>query len=169
MELLEYGKIVKRHGLSGEIKIFPYSSSFENIDRIDCFFIKVAQNRIPEKYFVESKRIHKNSIIVKLRNVNSPEMADDLVGKQVLVDTSTLVEPEDDEYYWYQLKGLEVKTNKGLSVGKVEDLIESGAHDILIIKNGKKEHLVPLTDMFVENIDLEHSQIIINPINGLLD
>jgi len=169
MELLEYGKIVKRHGLLGEIKIFPYSSSFDNIENINCFFIKDEENKAPEKYFVENKRIHKNSIIIKLRDVDTPEMADNLVGKPVMVDVSALIEPDEDEYYWYQLKGIEVKTKEGQSVGTVEDLIQSGAHDILIIKNDKREYLIPLTDKFVEDIDLENGQIIINPLNGLLD
>ena len=169
MELLEYGKIVKIHGLSGEIKIFPYSSSFDNLDNIEHFYIKMGRSRIPEKYFVERKRIQKNSLIVKLENIDNHEMANSLVGKPVMVDISNLVEPGEDEYYWYQLKGIEVKTHDGKSVGIVENLMQSGAHDILIIKNGKKEYLIPLTDMFVEKVDLENNLILINPENGLID
>lgn len=169
MELIEYGKIIKIHGIKGEIRVFPYSSDFHNFDYLARLFIGNFNCKETKEFTVESKRIHKRSIIVKLKDIDTPEMAGQLVGRPVFLDKDSLSTTDEDEYYWFDLIGLSVVTTEGVKAGTVEHLMETPAHDILIVKSGDNEYLVPVNDRFIKKIDIENSEIIIYPVEGLIE
>ena len=64
---------------------------------------------------------------------------------------------------------LETFTDDGQYIGIVDSLIDRSLQSILVVKNEGKEHLIPLTEPIVKEIDLKQSKIIISPIKGLLD
>jgi len=67
------------------------------------------------------------------------------------------------EYYWKDLINLTVVNLEGITLGRVERLMETGSNDVLIIKNNKKEYLIPyLPKRFVKNIDLKTKQILVD-------
>lgn len=167
MELIEYGKIVGTHGIEGELRVFPYSSGFHNFSKITRIYIKDAQSGQSRKFIVESKRIHKKSILLKLSGIDNPETADSFKGVPVYIDKSALSATDEDEYYWFELIGLSVITTEGTVVGTVENLMETPAHDILIVTKDKSECLVPVNDRFIHKIDINKSQITVYPIEGL--
>jgi len=83
------------------------------------------------------------------------EQAVTLVGTQIFVRRDQLPAPGEDEYYWSDLEGLEVKTTTGEMMGRVDKLIETGANDVLVIR-GNREHLVPfIQGQYVTRVDLE--------------
>lgn len=168
MELLRYGKIVKIHGLGGEVVIHPYSSNLDNFDVLTEIYLGDEGSTGLRKLSVEQKRIHNKRIIAKLSEVNTPEDAEKITGQEISVDKSRLSGTDEDEYYWYQLTGLKVITDRGEHIGIVKDLMDSAAHDILVVRNGEKEVLIPMIDKFVKVIDLENSLIIITPIEGMI-
>lgn len=87
------------------------------------------------------------------------EQAASLVGTQIFVRRDQLPATTDDEYYWVDLEGLEVKTTKGELLGRVEKLMETGANDVLVIR-GNREHLVPfIQGQYVTRVDLEEGMI----------
>ncbi len=169
MELIEYGKVIRTHGIKGEIRIFPYSSGFHNFEYLDRMFFGGVDGEEPVEFTVENKRIHKRSLIIKLEGIDTPEMAENLVGRPVYLDKNYLSETDEDEYYWFDLIGLDVITPKGETVGIVVNIMETSAHDILIVKSGEDEYLVPVNDKFIKKIDIENSEITINPVEGLID
>lgn len=169
MELIEYGKIVTTHGVNGELRIFPFSSSFHNFDIIYRLFIENDTGTQPREFAVEKKRIHKRSILIKLRGIDTPEIAGGFVGRSVFLNREDLVQTDEDEYYWFELLGLDVVTSDGRFIGTVEHLMETPASDILIVTSGKDEFLVPVNDKFILNIDIEKSEITINPVDGLTE
>ncbi len=92
-----------------------------------------------------------------------------LVGNNVYIEASDLRVLDDDEFYWFDLIGLETFTDDGQYIGVVDSLIDRSLQSLLVVKNNSKEYLIPLTEPIVKDIDLEQSKIIISPINGLLD
>ncbi len=87
------------------------------------------------------------------------EQAVTLVGTQIFVRRDQLPATGEDEYYWSDLEGLEVKTTKGELLGRVEKLMETGANDVLVIR-GNREHLVPfIQGQYVTRVDLEDGVI----------
>ncbi len=169
MGLLPFGRVVKTHGLSGEVKILPFSREFENLSRIKRLFIQIKQDEEPREFNIVQRNLQKGSGILELEGVNSVGAAESLRGCLVLVETSDLSETDEDEYYWFQLIGLNVYTTDGGYVGKVDNLIDREPQSLLIVKDKEREYLIPMIDTIIKQINLENSQIVISPIEGLLD
>lgn len=169
MGLILYGKITKRHGLSGDLKVLPFSkdlSSFKNLKKV---YIELNPDEDPVEYSILNKRFHKNFAIVRFKDVNTVKDSDALVNCNLLIDETQLEELNENEFYWFQLIGLEVFTDKNVYVGKVTDLINNGAQEILIVNNGKDEVLIPFVEKFIVETNILNSRIIINPVDGLLE
>ena len=167
MEFIAYGKVLKPHGLSGEVKVLPYSGDTDSFKNFSSLYIS-KENENPPKLSISRSRKHKNTVIVKLESIDSIDDAEPLKGLTVFIDKSELPEKDDDEYYWFELIGLEVLDTDNNSIGKVKEIIDNTAQPILVIQSNSEEYLVPLVDKFVEVIDLENSKIIVNPVEGLI-
>jgi len=169
MGLIPFGKVLNVHGLSGGIKIVPFSNEFYNFFSIKRLFIHLVQDELPREFKISKRRFHKNCALVELQGIKSRTDAERLKGCTVMVDSSDLLETENDEYYWFQLIGLRVCTINGEYVGRVENLMDRVQQSLIIVKKGEKEFLIPLVDSIVKEINLEDSLIVISPITGLLD
>lgn len=167
MNLIAYGKILKPHGLKGEVKVLPYSGESENFKYFKSIYLSLDSNG-PKEYSITGKKFQKNLIIVKIKEIDSVEDAESIRGKELFIDKEQLPSTEEDEYYWFELIGLNVYSqDKGL-LGKVDSIIDNAAQPILVIKSNSEEYMVPLIDNFVKKIDLDNSRILIEPIEGLI-
>ncbi len=169
MGLILYGKITKKHGLSGELKVLPFSKNLSTFKNLNKIYIELDPDKKPVEYKIAKKRFHKNFAIVRFEGVNTPEESDKIVNKQLLIDESQLSELDENEFFWFDLIGLEVYTNRNEYIGKVSDLLDNGAQEILIVRDDKREVLIPFVEKFIMETNMEESKIIINPIEGLLE
>lgn len=151
--------------------MFAFGGHPENLSEVKKIYIAVPDQAEPLSFDLSRIRIQKNTAILKLSGVDTPEAADGLRGLHMLVEKSDLRPPEEDEYYWSDLIGLQVRTSLGENIGEVKDLINSGGHDILVIKNAvrDREFLVPFVKRFVTAVDLDGSMITVEPLEGLFD
>jgi len=169
MGLISFGKISKVHGLSGELRIVPFSRQLDNISTLERIFIIKTPESSPVELTITKSRVHKNTAVLKIQGIDSIEDAEKLVGNVIHVEMSDLQELEEDEYYWFDLIGLKAYTEEGQYIGQVKDLIDRSIQSLLVVKNEDKEYLIPLTEPIIKEVDLKQSKIIITPINGLLD
>ncbi len=167
MDLITYGKILKPHGLKGEVKVLPYSGQSENFSQIQHLYINSNKDEFGQ-HEVLAKKFHKNLIIVRIQDIDSIEDAELLRGKEVHVDKEELPSKQEDEYYWFELVNLNVYSRNGSFIGKVDSIIDNTAQPVLIIKNSSSEYMVPLIDIFVKEIDLNYSKIVIKSIDDLI-
>lgn len=168
MGLIKYGKISKAHGISGEVKLTPFSRELHSLNSLKAIFIEMAPDRSPVEYRVIKCRLHKGSAIIKIEGVDSVDDTDKLTGKNVYIDNSQLPPLEEGEFYWFQLIGLDIYTDDGRYLGEVRGLIDRAFQSVLVVKEGDNELLIPLTEPFVKEINLRESKIIISNLNGLL-
>jgi len=169
MGLISYGKITKAHGLSGGIRLIPFSRRFESLEGLDSIFIDTVRGKEPERFIMKEFSIDKGSALIKLEGVDTIDKAEELVGREAYIDRSGLPELEDDEFYWFDLIGLETYTDDGKYVGRVENLMDRTHQSVLVVINDGKEMLIPLSEPIIKEIKLKESKIIISPIDGLLD
>ena len=169
--LVLYGKITKRHGLYGEVKMLAFGGRPETLSGVKKVYIEVSDRKEPRRFILSRIRVQKNTAILKLKGVDTPEAADGLKNLHVLVAKNDLQPPGEDEYYWSDLIGLRVRTSRGENVGEVKDLIDSGGHDILVIESAgrKRKFLVPFVKRFVTAVDIDGSMITVEPVEGLLE
>ena len=168
MGLINYGKITRPHGLKGEVILIPFSRRPDSLPGINYIYIDREDSEEPEMLTVSGCRLHKGTAIIKLEGVDSIDDAEELRGAEVLVDTDDLGGLEEDEYYWFELIGLDVYAEDGSFIGKVEDLIDRAHQSVLVVRDGEAEALIPLAEPIIKEIDLENSKIVITPVEGLL-
>ncbi|HWP92405.1 MAG TPA: ribosome maturation factor RimM [Thermodesulfobacteriota bacterium] len=160
---------MKVHRFRGGIKILPFSRELYNLYGLERVFIQKKQGEEPDEYKILGKVFEKDSAVVELYGVTTLDLAQEFTGCLVMVDTSDLLEPEENEYYWFQLIGLEAYTTEGVYIGRVKTLMDRTWQSLLVVEDKKKEFLVPMVDSIIKEISLKDSRITILPIKGLID
>lgn len=161
------GKVGKPHGLSGEVRLHLYSEQPENVRSYKRLVLITTAGEISPSLRIVSSRVQGKAAIVGFESVNDRSSADNLKGRGVLLEIEELPETNEGEYYYYQFQGLPVKTVEGLLLGRVESVFSNGAQDILVIRQGTQEYLIPLVDSVV--VRHTDDEIIVNPPPGLLE
>ncbi|MEM1114568.1 MAG: ribosome maturation factor RimM [Pseudomonadota bacterium] len=163
------GKITGCYGIKGWVKIHPYTEAMENFLSFDSWQLK-RQGRLEPVRFDAGKR-HGRGLVAHIEGVDDRTEAEGYRGLEVLVPRAELPSLEAGDYYWHQLKGLEVWCTEGSSralLGEVDYLIETGANDVLVIRPtagslDDRERLVPyVPGDVVTAVDLAASKIEIN-------
>ncbi len=103
-------------------------------------------------YTVEAIQDHSKTLVAKLVGIDDRDTAYALRGQEISVARSDLPPPEENEFYWSDLIGLTAVNREGVELGKVDSLMETGAHDVLVVK-GTREHLIPFVAHFVGKVD----------------
>jgi 16S rRNA processing protein RimM len=166
--LLPVGEVLRPHGLRGLIRILVYADSDAIFEKAGKVYLKREDGECLEFTFHSLQPI-KSNCILKLEELTSLNEAEKYRGAEILVRKDTLPPRGDDEYFWFELLGLDVFSENGESLGPVVDIISTGGHDTYVVKGEKGEVLIPGTHETVKKIDLERRKMTISPIEGLLD
>lgn len=118
---------------------------------------------------VRSVRRNKQFFLVGLENCDSMDAAQALVGSELCVDEDDLPPTGPSEVYVYQLVGMTAVTTAGERIGTVEDVLETPANDICVVRGAGREQLVPLVPEFVVEVDHVNRRLVVAPIPGLLE
>ncbi len=102
---------------------------------------------------------HGKTVILRLDGYDDRDQAAALIGAEIGTDRSELPEPEDGQYYWSDLTGLRVVHRDGTELGTIKEMLETGAHDVMVV-TGKQERLIPFVkDEVVISVDLSEKQV----------
>ena len=163
------GRIRKPHGVRGEMKVSVLSDLPERFLWLEQVYLsRRADDPNPHVAGIESVRFHQQDALIKFAGYDGREAAGVLRQHYVFVPIEEAIPLEDGEYYTYQLMGLSVYTVSGQELGKVTDLIETGANDVFVVNGKSGELLIPDTAEVVKQIDFDAKRIMISPIDGLL-
>ena len=163
---LEIGQIVNVKGLKGEVKVNSFSEDSRRFEKIKTVFVKVKGEM--KEYEIESVGYNKIQVILKLKGIDTVEEAEKLRNSFILIDRDILGELPEGKYYIADLIGLEVYTEQGEYLGKVDDIYNTGANDIYVVKNDLGiQKLLPGIKEVIKEINLDQGKIIVNLIEGL--
>lgn len=147
------GKLAGVYGIKGWLKVISYTEPLENILNYKPLFIQ-QNNQWREVKLMQGKR-HGKGLIVQLAGFETPESARILVGTEIAISRQQLPALAKGEYYWTDLEGLTVINQTNITLGKVTQVMATGANDVLVVQ-GEKRHLIPfLTAQTVVSVDLE--------------
>ena len=164
-QYLEAGKIVTTHGIRGEVKIMPYTDVPELLCEFDRLFIGKEHREV----IIERSRVFKNTVIAKIEGINTPEEAEKLRNKILYMHRDDL-ELDEDTYFIQDLIGMEVRdADSGQVYGRLDDVMQTGANDVYVIKGDDREYLVPAIADVIVSTDLENDIMTIRPLDGLFD
>lgn len=156
--LAPVGRIVKTHGIKGEVKLLPYLESPEHYKNFEVVFLKFKGGE-NAKFFVQGLRFHKGHIILKLKGCDSIEDAQKLVGLEVEIPILQLPQLPEGEFYWHNIQGLTVCNENGIILGKVEEILPTGSNDVLVVRKEDQELLLPAIKEVVLKVDLQEGKM----------
>jgi 16S rRNA processing protein RimM len=167
-ELVEIGQITRPHGVRGELRVAPFTLDPESFCQFDRIIIQHEEQ--DERVFeVRQARPHKTSVLLQLEDVRDRDRAESLAGARIMVKREWLPQTEADEFYWTDLIGSPVFTGEGNELGRVINLLRTGAHDILVVDDHGREILIPFQDEFIDEVDIASKRISVTLPDGLLD
>jgi len=166
--LLLAGEIVRPHGLDGRLKIRSYAQSEKSFLQSGVIFLKPRSGGT-RAFTVSSVKPHKNNVLLTLKGLDSLEEAEEYRGAAVFIRRDSLVQEETDEYFWFDLIGLEVYLDTGKYIGTIHHILPTGSNDVYVVREGETEVLVPAIHEVVKEIDLDARKMIITEMEGLLD
>ena len=166
-EFLEIGQIVNTFGIKGMVKIKPFTDDINRFDDLEKIYIEKNNNK--KEYEIEEVKYHKGMVLMKLKGVNTPEEAELLRNYYLKVKREDEPELEEGTYYIVDLIGLDVYSDDGKLLGKLDDIFNTGSNDIYVVKDELgKQILLPAISDFVKDINLEEKKIIVHILNGLI-
>lgn len=168
-ELIAVARIARTRGLRGELVadlLTDYPERFENLAEL----IAVRADGRREVLILESYWFQGDRIIFKFADRDSIEQAQHLVGCELAVPEDESVALSDDEFFHWQLEGCVVESINGRELGRVREVIETGAVPVLVVADeGAREHLIPLAEEICVEINIDQKLIRVDPPEGLLE
>jgi 16S rRNA processing protein RimM len=155
------GKIVGVFGVEGWVKIESYADPRPRIFKYRPWFVTAAAGE--KEFDGVDGRTQGKGMIAKLPGIADRDAAAGLLGAEIRVLRSALPKPKRGEYYWIDLEGLVVSNTEGVALGRVSHLFATGANDVLVVRDGERERLIPyVTGQFVREVDLESGRIVVD-------
>lgn len=163
---LEVGKIVNTHGIRGEVKLDLWCDSADYLKQFSKLYLDDNGN---SALSLVSARPQKNFAILKFEEITSIDEAEKYRNKILYADREDAVIDDDAEYIQDIIGCRVIDCESEKCYGKVTDVLNYGASDILEIKGENKKSYIPYVDEFAVETDVENGVIFVKPIKGLFD
>ena len=165
--LVPIAKILTTHGIKGELKVSPLIFSSDVLFQIKKFYLSKDKTQV-----LEVENIRKgpgfNILLIKFKNTEFEE-AQALINQTLYAELEDLPELEEDEFYYYQILGFEVRDKNGKVWGKVKEIMPMGEYNLILVKGKKGEFYIPLVEEYIEEMDFTSGVIITKEIEALVE
>ncbi len=152
------GKIIGTHGVKGTVKVRSDAESL-SVFKPSSLIIVRSTKGLEKAYPIRWIKPHKRVILLSLKGINNLNLAEELIGSELIIKQSKLPELENGTYYWFDIIGLAVFTSDEKYLGIVESIIPTGSNDVYVVKdlnkNQDNEILIPALESVVLDIDLK--------------
>ena len=169
-DAIEVGRIADAWGIKGWFKVLPYSASPEALFSSKLWYLLPAEKGSKTftgvlKLSVREAKEHSDTVVATAQDVDDRSTAEALRGARIFVARSGFPTAGKDEYYWVDLIGLDVINREGIPLGRVKELLSTGAQTVLVMdyeQDGKpQERMIPLVAAYVDDVDLAARRIAI--------
>lgn len=161
-KIIAIAKIGAPKGLKGFLALHSFSEQGQSLNSRSEFYIQLAGKKHDwqkiDSFLLQGKSSAKQQI--QLNQISDRDQARQFTNALLGVVREVLPEiTTDNEYYWADLEGCEVVNIQGESFGVVDHLLETGANDVLVVKNNKQEILIPFINAYVPEVDIANKVI----------
>ena len=151
------GRVTAPFGVKGWVKIYALTAQPGNLCDYPVWWL--GRDGDWREMQVTAAKVHGNTLVAQFAGVADREAAIALKGLEVAVPREQLPGAAEDEFYWADLIGLAVVNGEGVGLGTVQSLIETGANDVLVVRDGEVERLLPFVDAVVRKVDVPAGRI----------
>lgn len=159
-DLIEVARITGSYGVRGWIKMAPEGSAQDSVlTSIQRWWLRDEGGRLLAVKALAA-RAHSGSLIAQLDGFTSRESALALRGRRVCVSRAEFPVLPEGQYYWADLIGCDALAADGALLGRIEGVVDHGAHPILLVAPVGKaatienQILIPFVDRYLLNVDL---------------
>jgi 16S rRNA processing protein RimM len=167
-DLVRIGYVSGLHGLRGAVRLKldnPDSALLLSVRRVTLS----RQGLSTEFQVTMARPAGQGTFKVSLDGITSVALARALRGAIVMVPVVLLPPTAPREFYYYEALGCDVVTTTGLPVGVIAEVFSNGANDVWVVRSSANEHLVPVIDDIVKEVDFSARRVVIQAVPGLLD
>lgn len=157
---VKIGKIKDAHSLKGEVYVLVFSGEVAWANQMLDHPVQVGDQLMQ----VEKYRLHKQGIIIKFKNFENRNQAEEIKGQMFYVPDVFLTSVKGESIYLNEVLGFEVN-----NVGVIKGFSSNGAQDLVVVDTGKGEHEIPFIKEFIEKIDFEQKIVFMNIPEGLIE
>lgn len=161
-ELIDVGQILGPHGVDGAVKIKSFTDVPTRFSPGNVLFIHNKSHEI-----IDSFPLRKDQLVLILSGLQSSRQVQDLTGEWVRSSSRFSPALDQNEFFHYQLIGLDVYTENGDELGSIKEIIQTGSNDVYLVDRGGQELLLPAICQVIREINLEDGKMIVNLIEGL--
>jgi 16S rRNA processing protein RimM len=165
MDLLEVGEIVNTRGLQGCMKVRSCLETAGIFNKIQSLYVEDASG---DKKPFSIRKIDRSGIMffVQMEKISDVETARGFIGRKVFLPKAMLETLPDGEYYCHDVIGVDVYTEEGEHIGKIESIFPTGSNDVYVCK-GKREILIPAIAAVIKEINVQKKIMIVKLMEGL--
>ena len=157
------GRIKGAWGIHGDVKIDLLSDVPDRFEPGNIVHVKNKSTR------VQRSRPIRGGMVVKLDIVNDRNQAALLRGQEITVKPEQVSPPPQGSYYHFQVLGLDVLSQEGENLGRVREIIETGANDVYVVHlEGRRDVLIPALEDVILDVDLERGSMTVRLPDGLI-
>jgi 16S rRNA processing protein RimM len=153
------GRVSAPFGVQGWIKLRTFTEAADGLAGHRLWWMRTAEGW--KSMAVEDFAARPAATVAKLAGVDDREAAQALRGAEVAVTREALGEAEAGTIYWRDLIGLEVANLRGVALGQVEGMFETGETSVLVVK-GERERMIPFVPDYVKAVDREARRITVD-------
>lgn len=167
-DLLQVGVITGTHGLKGEVKVYPTTDDKTRFTDLEDVILISNGKEIPLK--VEYCKFFKQFVFVKFEGLDDINQVESYKRCPIMVTRENAVPLEEDEYYIADLIGMTIVDDSGITLGTLENVIETGANDVyeVLLPDGGRI-LLPAIKECILDVDMEDKVILVHLMKGLAD
>lgn len=158
-DLVVMGRVTVPYGVRGWVNVQPDTEMLDGLFDYPIWWIQA--DGVWREFSVEEAKVHGDHLVARLEGVLDRDQAFRLKGKPIAVPREQLPEPDEDEYYWSDLIGLEVENLQQLNLGRITDVFATGANDVMVV-NGERERLIPYIAQVVQQVDIDAKRMIVD-------
>jgi len=164
--LVAIGKIVRAHGIQGELRVLLFNPDSEILDIVEEVHVQVASE--PERviHIDDCRPVSGGGVLLVLEGVEDRNGAEALRGAILSVPRSALPAPEEGEFYVHDIIGAVAVLADGTEIGKVIEHVSYPTTEVLVIQGASKRYEVPLVQDFVQSVDAKSKRVVLTSVAG---
>lgn len=164
-DAVEVGRILGAWGVKGWFKVQPFAADPQALFSSKRWYLRPPEGPgvpPPPLLRVTQSREHGGVVVAGAQEVPDRNAAEALKGARVFVARASFPTAAPDEYYWVDLIGCDVVNREGVALGRVKDLLDTGAHSVLRVVQGEAERLIPFVAAYIDTVDLPTRRIAVD-------
>ena len=164
--LLQVGVITSTHGIRGEVKVFPTTDDPNRFRKLKQVILDTGKEQLEME--IASVKFFKNMVIVKFKGIDDINDVEKYRKAGIYVTRENAIPLGENEYFIADLIGLHVISDDEEELGVIDDVLQTGANDVYIVKKEQTpDLLIPAIKDCIKNVNIEEGTMIVHLLPGL--